>query len=249
MRKLLALPLAALVGACGGDASAGSATSLPAVPRQLIVALDLSGSQSEAKRADAQRVLAAIIDDLDYGDQIVLLQVHQRSAAEDEAVRWHDTVPRPRHGQPTTLDRERLEAVQSAARRVAARIFANERAGRIATTDLFSTLHVAGEFMRDADGRRTSVVLLSDMLQSANGIDMERASGVPAASWLARQKEAGLVPALPNACVAVVGADATSQQGVAVKRFWREYLSAAGAELRDENYRLMSTASPISGCG
>lgn len=233
------LAATALVTGCGGEASGRDAAAVRAEPRQIIVALDLSGSQSDGRRAEARRALDAVIDGLQYGDRLVLLQVHQRAAAEDDAVRWEETVPAPAAArQPTSLDRERLEAVRQAARSVARTIFDNESAGRLPTTDLFATLHIAGEYIRDA-AQPTSLVLLSDMLQSAHGIEMSHA--VPGDAWIERQRAAGLLPRLDGACVAVVGADATSANGVAVRRFWNGYFEAAGAALTDRNYRLIAT--------
>jgi hypothetical protein len=242
------LPAVALVAAACGNANAipQDASTLPA--RQVIVALDLSGSQSQAKREEAQRVVGAVIDGLRVGDRIVIMQVHERSAAEDQAIRWLDSIPRPRTAQLTSFDREALENVKRAARRVTSTIFSQEHAGSLMTTDLISTLHVAAEFMHGAPHRTTTLVLLSDMLQSANGISMERPNGIPSADWVRRQQEAGLVPSLEGACVSVVGADATTAAGVKVRQFWRGYFESAGARLPDRNYRLLASASPMGDC-
>jgi hypothetical protein len=249
MRRLRLLLLAPALAACGqgvsGDDAGGAA--LPE-PRQVIVALDLSGSQSAQRRAQARAALEGAIDDLGYGDRIVLIQVHQRAAAEDEAVRWTETVPVPDQGRrPTSLDRERLDAVKQAARSVARSIFEAESAGRFPTTDLFATLHVAAEYVRDAGRRPTHLVFLSDMLQSAHGVEMSR--GVPSADWVRAQAAGGLLPRLDDTCVTVVGADATTANGIAVREFWKAYLEASGAALPEANYRLIATGDAPTGCG
>lgn len=239
MRRIIPLLLAApaFLSGCGRVAEGGEPV---ASPRVIIIAVDLSGSQSEGRRAEARRALDLAVDQLGWGDRIVLLQVHQRSAAEDDAVRWSETVPVPRDPRrPTSLDRERLDAVKQAARSVANTVFANDDAGRIPTTDLFATLHVVGEFVRDAGARATTLVMLSDMLQSAHGIEMSR--DVPPAEWVRREASRGLVPRLDGACIAVVGADATSRNGIAVRSFWKEYFAAAGATLDERNWRLIAT--------
>jgi hypothetical protein len=234
---------------CGGEAQGrAAAASRSPEARQIIIALDLSGSQSERRRTEARQAVELAIDNLNYGDRIVLLQVHQRSAAEDDAVRWEETVPAPRAGTPpTSLDRERLDAVKQAARSVARTIFEDEAAGRLPTTDLFATLHVAGEYIRDMSAP-TALVLLSDMLQSAHGIEMSHAGGVPAASWIAAQHARGLLPRLNGACITVIGADATSPNGVAVREFWKQYFEQAGAVLAERNYRLLATGGQDIAC-
>src|SRR5690606_34989494 len=103
---------------------------------------------------------------------------------------------------------------------VARAIFENEAAGRLQTTDLFATLHIAAEYVRDEPDRETTLLLLSDMLQSAHGVEMGREGGVPPPTWLVAQSRAGLLPALAGVCVVVVGADATTPGGVAVRDFW-----------------------------
>jgi len=227
--------------ACGGNAR-GEVGQVVESQRQLIVALDLSGSQSEHGRAQARQALELVIEDLQFGDRIVLLQVHQRSAVEDAAVRWAENVASPENGsRPTSLDRERLDAVKQAARSVARAIFENEDAGQLPTTDLFATLHIAAEYVRDEPARHTTLVLLSDMLQSAHGVEMGRDGGVPPPGWLAQQRQAGLLPGLAGVCVVVVGADATTPNGVAVRNFWLDYFENAGATLAERNYRLIAT--------
>jgi hypothetical protein len=143
-------------------------------------------------------VLDSAIAELGYGDQIALLQVHRRAASEDEAVRWSATLPMLRGARETTLDREERDKVKSAARTVAANLYAQETAGKIATTDLFATLHVASEYLRDAPARPKVLLVLSDMMQSAHGIEMSRS--VPSAAWIEQQEQAacyrgGMVPA------------------------------------------------------
>lgn len=244
--RTLLLALLVLTTGCSNDNAAGNTP--PPVAWQYVLLLDLSGSQTAAKREAAQHAVSEVLARLGPGDRVVLMQVHQGSASEDGAVRWADTVPHMLGREPTTLDRERAEQVRRAARSVAENIFAQGTAGRLPTTDLFSSLHVAGEYVRDAGGRRSTLVILSDMLQSANGIDMERAGGVPTESWIARQQAAGLLPRLRGACVAVIGADATSAAGVQVRRFWQAYFDAAGARLAEDDYRLIATGGAAPAC-
>jgi hypothetical protein len=241
-REYTTVLIASLALTACGEARGGEAAAPAAEPRQLIVGVDLSASQSDGRRAEARKALDLVVDELQYGDRIVLLQVHQRGAAEDDAARWAETVPLPREpDEPTSVDRERLDAVKQAARSVAETMFAHEAAGHLPTTDILSTLHIAAEYMRDAGSRATTIVLLSDMLQSANGIEMARAGGTPGARWIEQQQISGVLPRLEGACVAVIGADATTPSGITVRDFWQKYLEAAGAVLHEDNYRLIAT--------
>lgn len=244
MRCASLLAAIVVLNACG-EARGGDPATAADPARQIIVALDLSGSQTDARRTQARSTLDMVIDNLQYGDRLVLLQVHQNAAAEDGAQRWNETVPVP-NGEPTTLDRERLEAVKQAARSVGETLFARDSAGLLPTTDLFSTLHIAAEYVRDAGARSTTIVLLSDMLQSAHAVEMTRA--VPPADWIEEQRAAGVLPRLDGACVSVIGADATTANGVAVREFWEKYFAAAGASLPEQNYRLISTDSSLPAC-
>ena len=236
--------LLVLCAACA-DARGGGADTAAEPARQIIVALDLSGSQTAGRREQARRTLDMVIDNLRYGDRLVLLQVHQRGAAEEGAQRWSETVPAVA-GEPTTLDRERLDAVKEAARSVGETLFARDSAGLLPTTDLMATLHIAAEYVRDAGARSTNIVLLSDMLQSAHDIEMTRS--VPGEAWIEQQRSAGVLPRLEGACVSVIGADATTPTGVAVREFWKKYIAAAGTALPDQNYRLLATEAALPRC-
>jgi hypothetical protein len=87
------------------------------------------------------------------------------------------------------------------------------------------------------------------MLQSAHGIEMSHGGGVPGTDWIERQRARGLLPRLDGACVTVIGADATSSNGVAVREFWKHYFERAGAVLAERNYRLLATGGQGITCG
>jgi len=216
----------------------GQASAPPSTGRQIIVAVDLSGSQSDGRRAEARRASDMIVDSMKFHDRLVLLRINQRSALEDDAVRWDETFPTPRSPEsPNSLDREELDAARRAAHSVVENVFGDASAGELPTTDLIATLHSAGEYVLDANGRPTTIVLLSDMLQSAHGVEMSRE--VPGVDWIQAQQERGLLPDLRGACVIVIGADPTHDTGVAVREFWRTYVERASGNL--SSYRLFAT--------
>lgn len=233
-RRAFAALLLVAVSACDD----GQASAPPTGGRQMIVVVDLSGSQSGGRRAEAKRASDVVVDGMTFNDRLVLLSIHQRSALEDDAVQWDETFPTPRTPEdPNSLDQEELEAARRAAHSVVANVFGHESAGQLPATDLFATFHAVGEYILDSDGRPTTVVLLSDMLQSAHGMEMSDA--VPGEDWIRQQQEQGLLPDLRGACVIVIGADATHSSGVGVRAFWQSYIERAGGNL--SSYRLFAT--------
>lgn len=253
-RALLPLFLAALP-ACGSGsdgAASGRRAGVSGVadaattPRQWIVLVDLSGSRASHMLVEGKNFLKGLVERIGYGDEIVLIEVHQGSATEN-VQRWSGTVPPLQD--PTfesVKDKQMLEGVRQGALAVVDEFF--EREARKANTDILSTLHIVAEYVRDANGRRPVLIVLSDMLQSANGIEMERLLRMPGSGWIEAQRNAGLIPDLPGVCVGVIGADATTADGAAVRQFWIEYFAAAGAELKERDYRIVAPGEGVVGC-
>lgn len=227
----------------------GSADAVVEPARQWIVAIDLSGSQTPQRLEENKRFLHQLIDQVSFGDQIIFLEVH-RQGLEEKVRRWSAAAPALVAADfVSSSDRDRLTGIRRAAHSIVPVFFDPGEAGRAEHTDLFSTLHVAAEYVRDAKGRRPTLVLLSDMLQSANGIEMQSLARMPAPGWVARQQAAGTLPKLGGVCVVVIGADPTTSAGLAVREFWSGYFRAAGAALRPENYRFLITEADAIGCG
>ena len=125
-------------------------------------------------------------------------------------------------------------------------VFFDQRlAGKIQGTDLTSTLYRVSDLAHAAGHRRTTLYLLSDMLQWTPDLKLEH--DLPPKGWVADHQRRGLIPDLKNVCVVAVGPDITTDHGVGVRRFWEEYFTAAGAELRAENYR--NSAESVAGLG
>jgi hypothetical protein len=239
---VLAVILAgALAGCGGGDPGRSAATAATArIPRQTIVVVDLSGSRAAHMLGEGRRYLDDIISGLDFGDRLVLIEMHQRSPV-DDVRRWADSVPMPPDPMYiTTRDRRMAEGVREGARAVVEKFFLPPT-GPAPHTDIFSTLQVAGEYVRSAGRRATTIVLLSDMLQSANGIEMERGRAMPGPGWVDERKATGRLPRLEGVCVGVIGADASSENGKMVQQFWQRYFEAVGAQLEERNWRVLGT--------
>jgi hypothetical protein len=236
--------LAAVLVGCGGGEPGGrnaAATAASArTPRQTIVIVDLSGSRAAHMLTEGRRFLDEVVAGLDFGDRLVLIEMHQRSPV-DDVRRWADSIPMPPDPSfITTRDRRMAEGVREGARAVAEKFFVPP-SGPAPHTDIFSTLQVAGEYVGSAGDRTTTIVLLSDMLQSANGVEMERARAMPGRGWVDERKATGRLPRLEGACIGVIGADASSENGKAVQDFWRYYFEALGARLEERNYRVLGT--------
>lgn len=147
-----------------------------------------------------------------------------------------DTVPGPRTpGKVTPLDRRHLVEFKQEAHQVIDAVFKAAAATRIESTDIFGTLSRASDYAKAASGRRSTVVLLSDMENSTADVEMARV--VPSRNWIASRKAAKRLPDLARTCVVVSGASAMTAHGAHIRDFWFDYFSETGAELPAANYR------------
>ena len=239
----------ALVCACGPAAAEGSArrASLHSAT-QYIVGIDISGSRTGSQLKEESDVIDGLIARMSYGDRLVLIETYRTGL--DSAGQWQDSVPLPRSsGRLTGGDRRKLEHFRIVAMQIAGTFFDPARYGRVASTDLFHTLSRAADYARAANGRKTTVVLLSDMLQSTREVNMERAGGIPSNAWTDALKAQGRLPDLQGVCVFVAGADPASLHGAAVRAFWTHYFRATGATFPNENYRNMVADPSAIRCG
>ena len=156
-------------------------------------------------------------------------------------------MPKPmRPDAVTSYDRRELDAARRGVLNALPIFFDPELVRSVPTTDLFTTLHIAAEHLRDAGDREKELLILSDMLQSTSAFEFQGAQRMPPASWIAAQEEERLLPSLERACVVVIGADHTTPEGQRVRRFWDEYFKATGAMLDDANYRLRAPTDVVS---
>jgi hypothetical protein len=244
----LTIVLAGAIAGCGAENPGQHSVATERTPRQVIVLVDLSGSRAAHMLIEGRRFMDEVITDLDFGDRLVLLEMHQRSPV-DDVRRWTDSIPLPPDpSYVTTRDRRMADGVREGARAVVEKFF-TPPTGPAPHTDIFSTLQVAGEYVRSAGDRATTVVLLSDMLQSANGIEMEGARAMPGRGWVDERKTTARLPRLEGACIGVIGADASTENGKAVQEFWQYYFEAVGARLDERNWRVLGTGVGGVGCG
>jgi hypothetical protein len=224
-----------VLGAGCRDADADAPT-MPgvAMPSLTTVLIDRSGSRTPHEIAGDRQLLAEIINELGFGERIVVFQLHHAGRA-DGARRWASEMPMPANpGGATPVDRQALTRTRSAAALAATQLFDSMRPNR---TDLVATLFDAADVIRGSDASRARLVLLSDMLQSTRDLNMENGDAAATEKWLRERKEQRLLPELGGACVLVIGGDRSTETGARVFRFWQDYFAAAGAELKPANYR------------
>lgn len=227
-----AFTLAALVStaACGRDAEANPPPPPP--PTQYVVAVDLSTSLTPTERNAHEDLVHALVRELDFGDRLVLLKTHAAGIRDTSTARAV-SMPVTQGSRPLQRHRDELEFQRQIADGYVTTLFKTQP---VPGTDLFATLHTAGEQIGTGTGARKVLVVLSDMLQCAGDVCMERAGGLPDSAWIAARQAEGLVSGLDDVCVAVVGADDSTAQGVRVRDFWRRYFQAAGADFDPARY-------------
>jgi hypothetical protein len=225
--------------AAGADAPSGASLTVPYLTTVLI---DRSGSRKPNEIAGDRQLLKEIIEQLGFGERIVVLQVHH-SGRSDGARRWASEMPMPANSfHPTPVDWQALNRTRSAAALAATELFDSLRPNR---TDLFATLFDVSDVIRGSPPSRPRIIMLSDMLQSTPELNMENGGVASMEEWLREKKRQGLLPDLARACVVVIGGDRSTESGARVYRFWQEYFAAAGAEMKSANYRY--TAMGASG--
>jgi hypothetical protein len=247
MRYLYLLALLPLAG-CERAAASNAATETVTHPsRQYIVGIDISGSRTRSQLAEERQVIDGLIERMGPGDRIIMIETYRSGV--DSAGQWQDSIPAQRiPGTMTGRDRRNVDQFRLVANQIASTFFDPNAAGKVMSTDLFHTLYRAADYAKAANGRRTTVLLLSDMLQSTRDVNMERSGGIPSSSWTDGLKAERRLPDLRNVCVFVVGADATTHTGARVREFWRHYFDASGATFRPENYRNMVADPAEIGC-
>jgi hypothetical protein len=227
---------------CGEDRPLPPSKPLPA---QYVVAVDLSTSLTSPQRANHEALLRSLVSGLDFGDRLVLLKAHAKGVHDTSQVHTL-SMPVFNGTQPLTKHKNALALTRGAADRRVRSVFQSEP---VNGSDLFATLFTAGQVAMQTDSVRTVLVLLSDMLNCTPDLCIEeRRDTVPGHAWIVARKQAGLVPALDSACVAVVGANASTMHGVRVRDFWQRYFEAAGARLDSTRYVHRATSPGLLRC-
>ncbi len=151
----------------------------------------------------------------------------------------HGSLPINETFEPCTINdnsldcRKRLDEQQRAVRDGASTILSNSSRG----TDVFGALTLAGQFYEAyPDSGERTLVVLSDMVQSANGMHLGAVEGWSEAQLSALLAQAPRVD-LTGVRVYVVGAGATTlvdtspMQIEGIERFWTRWFEEMGASV------------------
>jgi hypothetical protein len=109
----------------------------------------------------------------------------------------------------------------------------------VARTDLLGSLELAARAFTSAAQPRKILVIASDMVQDADGLNFERAPLDETArhKLLATLKSGGRIPSLSGVRVYVVGGGGpTLERARNIREFWLALFNEAGAELLPEHY-------------
>jgi hypothetical protein len=245
-RRILLLPTLAILTSACARAGAEPKHAPNRSATQYIVGIDISGSRTASQLHDEEEIIQRLIQRMEWGDRLILIETYRTGI--DSAGQWQDSIPFPRNANRITgYDRNNLEQFRVVASQMASTFFDAEKSKLIGSTDLLHTLSRAADYATAANGRKTTVLLLSDMLQSTTEVNMERAGGIPDDAWIDERKTEGRLPSLHDVCVFVVGADPTSRKGARVRQFWQHYFQATNADYSPSNYRnMVADAAEIS---
>ena len=203
-----------------------------------IVGVDISGSRTRTDLEESHKLLDALIDRLQAGDHLTLVEVYQ--GGREPARQWSDSIRAPRKsGQLTGSERRRVEDFRDIAHMQASILFDSARTKEIHATDIFGTLTRAADYAKATRNRGTTLLLLSDMINETPDVRMTSRQDIPDDGWIRHLASAKRIPQLRGVCVVVAGADVSSARGAAIRDFWDKYFEAAGTHVSPDNYRNM----------
>ena len=236
MKSILPAVCAIALAATGcGDAEGRES---PNQGHSYIVGIDISGSRTKTELDESKKLLDALIDRLEAGDRLTLIEVYQ--GGKEPARQWTDSIRTPRNPDELTgSDRRRVEDFKEIARMQTSILFDSARAKEIHATDIFGTLTRAADYARASRNRATTLLLLSDMINETPDVRMTSQQDIPSDRWIKHLSTARRIPQLPGVCVVIAGADVSSARGAAIREFWNKYFEAAGTKVSPENYRNM----------
>jgi hypothetical protein len=240
---VLAAVVLATLACAGADGSV-----LPHEYHSYVVGIDISGSRTQNELAESKQLLNALIDKLEVGDKLTLVEMYQ--GGKTPARQWTDSTRTPRNPEkigPSEL--RRLDDFKAIARMQAQILFDTTRAKEIRNTDILGTLVRAADYSRPASNTRRILLLLSDMINDTPDVTMTTREAIPTDDWIKHLSAEGRIPELRGVCVMVSGADVSTARGAAIRSFWEKYFQAAGAHLDPENYRNMIANAADLSCG
>jgi len=234
--KAIFVVLASALVATGCDKAVGGESASQG--RSYIVGIDISGSRTKTDLDESKALLNALIDRLQAGDHLTLIEVYQ--GGRQPARQWSDSIRTPRNpGTLTPSEKQHLSDFKDIARAQTSILFDSARAKEIHATDIFGTLTRAADYAKASRNRATTLLLLSDMMNETPDVTMTSRQDIPGDGWIRHLAAAKRIPQLSGVCVVVAGADVSSARGAAIREFWNKYFQAAGTRVSPDNYRNM----------
>lgn len=219
-------------------------TPPPSARSQYTVLLDVSASRPPVMIAEGERFMDTIIDNMSYGDRLLVLQMYEEGVNEAKGDLDLSLI---KPSESLTLDeKEELTTARNVLKEPVHLFFRRALTRPLMHTDILTTLSIASE--KIADGKRNELIVLSDMLQSSKEFEFEHLKRMPPSDWIAEHKREGLVRPLYGACVIAVGADPSTREGVVIREFWQKYFEASNAALSTKNYRTTPPSDDSSRC-
>src|SRR6266513_831936 len=229
------IALALIVTGCGGTAVGGES---PSQGHSWIVGIEISGSRTKTELDESKQLLHALIDRLQAGDHLTLIEVYQGGRL--PARQWTDSIRAPRKaGELTGSERLRCDDFRAVARMQTSILFDSARTKEIQSTDIFGTLTRAADYAKASRNRATTLLLLSDMINETPDVRMTSRQDIPSDNWIRHLAAARRIRQLRGVCVVGAGADVSSARGAAIRDFWNKYFEAAGTHVSPDNYRNM----------
>ena len=236
MLKLSLAVLALALVTTGCDDAVGSES--PNQGHAYIVGIDISGSRTPAELDESRKLLDGLIDRLEAGDRLTLIEVYQ--GGRQPARQWSGSIRAPKEsGKLTGSDRRRVDDFKGIAHMQASILFDSVRASEIQTTDIFGTLARAADYAKATRNSATTLLLLSDMINETPDVRMTSREDIPGNTWVRQLASSRRIPQLRGVCIVVAGADVSSVRGAAIRDFWNRYFEAAGTSVNPDNYRNM----------
>lgn len=202
--------------------------------REVMVALDVSGSRSSADLKADRQLVEQIIERLDPADRIVLMTVDGRTRARGNG--WPFLIPEVKHyPHKSQIEQQNITDSKSDINKQVEDLFQGEQ--KKVETNIFGTMFTVADFRHESGGRPTTLILFSDMIQDSDKVRFDRNGGIPKTTWITEQRDGGRLPKLNGVCVSVVGADTSTAQGLAIRSFWSAYFSETGADFSADRYR------------
>ena len=235
---------------CGfGSSMSARATTLPTssttVPvTSVVIALDFTLSVAakgyDGKTDYEKNVEAAchLITKLPPGTQFTVLAITDRSFSQPFVLLQRE-LPRDK-GPLQFQDRIAIARAQAS---LELRRLALSSPHSIPHTDIFGALILGSDILRQSPGRKV-FVLFSDMRESTNDLDFERAKTISLAQVLPSVEKRGLLARLQGVEVYALGVDGTDKSVAywnSLRDFWEAYFHKAGANLK--NYSALRDAS------